>query len=86
MSSQLRLNLNDEEPNAGRRPKFPERIFLGIMPDVTAALQAEETLKKICEVNAIRGSRLCRGMVLGSRTCNCIRYVALLLGTDSKRI
>jgi 2'-5' RNA ligase len=60
MNGQLRLDLNDGDPNAGRRPKFPERIFLGIMPDDAAALQAEETTKKICEIHAIRGSRLLR--------------------------
>lgn len=60
MNGQLRLDLNDEGPHTRRRPKNPERIFLGIMPDATAALQAEETLKKICDVNAIRGNRLRR--------------------------
>lgn len=60
MGSQLRLDLNDEHPNAGRRPKFPERIFLGIMPDATAALQAEETTKRICDINEIRGKPLLR--------------------------
>lgn len=60
MNGQLRFDLNDENPGAGRRPKFPERIFLGIMPDAPAALQAEATTRKICDINAIRAKPLLR--------------------------
>lgn len=58
MSNQLRLDLNDEDPNAWRRPKFPERLFIGILLDVSGGAQAEAEARRICKAKALQGKIL----------------------------
>lgn len=60
MNAQLCLDLNDDNPDAWRRPKFPERLFIGILLDTASAMHAETNAKQLKQANALRGRLLRR--------------------------
>jgi RNA 2',3'-cyclic 3'-phosphodiesterase len=88
MNDQLRLDLNDENPDAWRRPKFPERVFLAILLDAASALRAEATARQIRKANALQGKLLLRERLhitlqhIGdyTRLKSKIRFAANLVG------
>lgn len=88
MNDQLRLDLNDDHPDAWRRPKFPERLFLAILLDAASALRAEATARQLHKANALQGKLLLRERLhitmqhVGDykRLKSKIRYAADLVG------